>query len=126
VEDTSLDIEGEDIGVNIRWLIEEIKNFEGKKAKWKVILGVNDGLTISLYQGFINGRIVNKPFDAPSFGFDPYFIPDGSDYTLHELEKMGLKDQYSARKIAVQQMLNKEFMMKEEIKNIPKWNGDYQ
>ncbi len=42
-EDTSLEIEGENIGVNLKWFKEKIPTFVGKKAYWKVLLAKNDG-----------------------------------------------------------------------------------
>lgn len=126
-EDTSFDIEGEDIGVNIKWLQYSFHKHEGKKAVWSVVLGVNDGKNIKIYLGKIKGTLTNRNHDNPiTFGFDSYFIPENSTKTLSELEAEGLKDNYSARKEAIKYYLNDDYVQVHAICNIPKWVGKMQ
>lgn len=40
VEDTSLDVGGADIGVNVKWLLNSVDRFAGRKAIFRVLLGV--------------------------------------------------------------------------------------
>lgn len=127
VEDTSLEVENADIGVNIRWFIDEIANHVGKKAVWRVYLGLNTGETIQVYKAEIHGIISDTaPYNVDSFGFDNYFIPYGTDKTLQELEDMGLKDLYSARKQAVENLLQHKSIIEVPIAEITKWQGNYQ
>jgi hypothetical protein len=37
-QNTSLEVEGEEIGVNLKWFKSKIPTFVGKKAYWKVLL----------------------------------------------------------------------------------------
>lgn len=124
VEDTSLHIEGEDIGTNIRWKMDEISLLEGKRAIWELWLGVYEEGKISLYKGEVKGVIVNS--EDSGFGFDPYFIPDGESRTLHQLEKAGEKDCWSARKLAVESYLKKEWVQIQNAEELPEWTGEYQ
>ena len=127
VEDTSLEIEGLNVGVNIRWVIDQLlenDKLSGKKAIWTVLIGVNDGKSIEIYSGIINGHIVAPK--GKGFGFDPIFVPNGSNLTLSELEEIGKKDNFSARKKAIDNMLTKKFIKTIPIKTIPKWEGEYQ
>ena len=39
-EDTSLDIEGEQVGINVKWMMQELPKFVGKRALWNVYLAV--------------------------------------------------------------------------------------
>lgn len=39
-EDTSLDIEGEQVGINVKWMMKELPKFVGKRALWNVYLAV--------------------------------------------------------------------------------------
>ncbi|PLS19128.1 hypothetical protein CVD28_01600 [Bacillus sp. M6-12] len=127
VEDTSLHIEGEKVGVNIRWLLDFISNFSGKKATWEVLLGVHNGETITTYQGLIHGVITDKYKEEPKgFGFDAYFIPDGSTETLYDLECKGEKDLFSARKKAVEFLQNAQSIREVKIQDIPAWTGTMQ
>lgn len=40
VEDTSLDIEGEQVGINVKWMMNSLPNFVGKRALWNVYLAI--------------------------------------------------------------------------------------
>lgn len=122
VEDTILTIDGKEV-VDIRWNQEDkLKN--AKKAQWIVSLAYNDGNTISVYRGIVNGIIVEPSING--FGFDPYFLPDGSDITLSQLDKEGKKDLFSARVKALLNLKNDKAEFRKEIKDIPIWNGQYQ
>jgi len=138
-EDTVLEVDGE-VDVKIK---EAIQKYKGKDcpAKWIVTLGLNTGVEIKLYRGVIEG--VLKPIDEipeDSFGFDAYFVPkdlidphvDDTNYpiaglTLYELKKAGLKNVFSARREALTNLMNDNPCMEPRmIKNIPKWEGEYQ
>ena len=43
-EDTSLDIEGEQVGINVKWMMNELPKFVGKRAVWTVYLAILVGL----------------------------------------------------------------------------------
>jgi XTP/dITP diphosphohydrolase len=125
VEDTILLIEGKEV-VDIKWKIDELKNFKSlKEASWQVIIGYNNGIDIELYKGIINGVIVPDSSDK-GYGFDPYFLPDGSDITLAVLESEGKKDSFSARQQALLNLKNRKIHKKIQIETLPVWQGKYQ
>lgn len=129
VEDTSLIVEGEDVGVNIKWLTKELHNnpkYEGRKAIWRVFLGLVYGDFLYVVSADIDGKISSKLKNKQAFGFDSIFIPNGSNETLDQLSKQGRKSEFSARKNAVLKLLNQEFNKKIPTKTIPAWTGDYQ
>ena len=126
VEDTSLNIEGESVGVNVRWLLDNLHTYAGKKASWVVLIGLNDGESIRVFKGKINGVITNKETSMNGFGFDSLFIPEGSDKTLYELENEGLKDDFSARKLAIDKLVLGEYMHRIELSTLTPWEGPYQ
>lgn len=123
-EDTSLEVEGENIGVNLKWFKEKIPTFVGKKAYWKVLLAKNDGEYIKVYEGFVEGEIVASE-DTSSF--DKYFKVTKFDKLLGEL-KMTDTDPalYSARAMAARNLRQDRFIARKRIKFIPKWTGKYQ
>lgn len=125
VEDTLLVIEGREV-VDIRYKINELQNMDKVvEATWIVNLGYNDGQYIYVFESEIKG--VLKPSDAlESFGFDPYFYPEGQSLSLDELAKRGRKLEYSARNRAVIRMLNGEFSHGIRLEELKKWEGDYQ
>lgn len=119
VEDTSLDIEGEDVGVNIRWLLSNLEQFEGKRATWSVMLAFREGDVIFVSNGVLEGTIVTKR-GSEGFGFDPYFLPKGADKTLAENKPISL----NARAFAVNALMNKEFIA--ILPAIDNWEGSWQ
>lgn len=125
VEDTILEVDGKEI-VDIRYNIEKFadKNIE---ARWIVSLGFNDGDNIYVYRGIIKGQLVavdEIPFDA--FGFDPYFVPNGSKDSLYTLKQNGQKDLFSARKIALENLLLEKAIIVTPRVSIKPWTGKYQ
>lgn len=40
IEDTSLDVEGEKVGVNVKWMMSSLPSFVGKRAHWNVFLAI--------------------------------------------------------------------------------------
>lgn len=127
VEDTSFDCEGADIGVDIKWKLNELKNLEFSNATWRVLLGVHEDEVIQVFEGVIKGQIVTHlgvPDDA--FGFDSLFMPNGSDMTLYELAKEGRKDNFSARRLAVEALLSKQSVFTQKVDELKEWNGEFQ
>jgi len=122
VEDTILEVDGVEV-VDIRWKIKEMN--VNASARWIVSLGLNDGKQIKVYRGIIEGQLV-KTDDISGFGFDEYFIPNGSPYTLGQLDRQGNKALFSARKIACENLLNNNEEFVENIDNIANWVGGYQ
>lgn len=128
VEDTSLNVEGASVGVNVRWLLDNLATLAGRKATWVVMIGVNTGDAIEVYKGEIVGTLTTPAEGTPSngFGFDPYFVPRGSNETMAALDAKGQKDNYSARKAAIRNMLDGKAIKRVELKDIGDWTGDYQ
>lgn len=127
VEDTSFDCQGADIGVNIKWKLDELKSLESNEAIWRVLLGVHEGEWIQVYEGVVKGHIVTHlgiPDDA--FGFDSLFIPAGSNLTLYELAQQGQKDLFSARRLAVEAMLRQQPVFSQRVEDLKEWEGEYQ
>jgi inosine/xanthosine triphosphate pyrophosphatase family protein len=129
VEDTSLDVEGFAAGVNIRWLLENLTkqihcSGQTPKAIWRVMLGVHDGEQLYIAKAEVPGRMIAEPRGA-GFAFDAYFVPDGYEQTLGELDAAGVKDQVSARKAAVQNLLSGHCRVV-SVSDIPEWTGSYQ
>ena len=123
VEDTILEINGEEV-VDIKFSkIYKKEDFQDVDAKWLVRLGLAINDKIYLFKGEIIGKIINKE-RGEGFGFDPYFIPEGSSKTLAELGAE--KDNYSARKKALLAFKENNYYLEKDINDIPEWVGEYQ
>ena len=126
VEDTTLTIDGQEI-VDIKWKINELKKInKTPKAIWRVLLGVLQNNQIYVFEGIIKGKIVVPKNEIEGFGFDPYFVPNGTDLSLAELDKKGQKENYSARKKALLNLISNKPLKVINSSNIKKWEGKYQ
>lgn len=120
VEDTSLLIEGEgDEGVNIRWLMDRLAQWKGKKARWLVLLAYKEEETVKIFRGEVSGTITT-PQGKGGFGFDPYFLPDGTDQTLSEAKP----DSVNARAYAVKNLAQASVWSCQPV--ITNWPGPWQ
>lgn len=119
VEDTSLDVEGADVGINIRWLLDHLKDYVGRKAEWTVLLAFRQDQQIHIYRGSVSGTIVPSK-GSTGFGFDPVFLPHGAKQTLAEAKP----DIYNARAQAVEALLKGDVWMQQAM--IEHWDGPWQ
>lgn len=119
VEDTSLDIEGAAVGIKIRWLLQHLSDFIGRKAVWTVLLAFRKGKKVYVFKGEVKGAIVASKGDG-GFGFDPYFQPLEASETL----AVSKPDAVNARAAAV------EAFMKGSphavVDAITDWQGPWQ
>ena len=119
VEDTSLEIAQASIGINIRWQLNDLPKYIGQKAIWRVLLAYRQKDRVYVYEGKISGQIVAPKGDL-SFGFDSFFLPEGSEYTFGESKPNSL----NARAKAVE-----AFVLKMPISIHPPifdWHGSWQ
>jgi XTP/dITP diphosphohydrolase len=119
VDDTSLEIEGELIGTNIRWSLDHLHQYVGRKAEWISLLAFHKDEDVYIYKGSISGAIVEAR-GANGFGFDSVFIPDGTQKTLAENKP----DSLNARAIAVEALMTDQVWKIHPA--IKKWDGPWQ
>lgn len=119
VDDTSLDVDGADVGVNIRWLIDSLDQYVGKEAVWRTLLAYREGDTVFIYKSEIEGTIT-EPRGEEGYGFGSMFIPKGSDYTLTEY----VDDNHNARAKAVKALIRDE--RSAVLPAIYDWDGPWQ
>lgn len=127
VEDTILEVfennDWQEI-VDIRWKINELGDRGSIPVRWIVSLGHRLDDEIKVYRGIIEGTLQNG--SGEGFGFDSYFIPKGIDKSLYDLERIGQKDLFSARVLAIKALSEGNHILKIQIENIQKWTGKYQ
>jgi XTP/dITP diphosphohydrolase len=117
VEDTSLDVEGAEIGVNLKWLQNDLIQLDGRRALWRVLVAYKIKDKVHVYRGEVPGHI---KVQGKKFNLDKFFIPDGRDVGLF----YGRDDKFNARAIAIENLVhNKIYKICETI---PNWNGKWQ
>lgn len=101
IELSHLQIQGFDQGDSIRWSRSSVSTYEGRRATWNAYLGVNDGETIKIYRGQVEGELTTHYYAREAEGFDCFFKPFESPLTLYELGKLNGIGSVSAHKRAI-------------------------
>jgi XTP/dITP diphosphohydrolase len=119
-EDTGLEVHalGNDPGVhsaryageerssqkNIEKLLSELEGKEDRQARFRTVICLLLGNKEYFFEGICQGRIIPRQKGQEGFGYDPVFVPDGSDRTFAE---MGLeeKNRFSHRKKALDNLV---------------------
>jgi adenylate kinase len=120
-DDVSLDVEGEDIGTNVKWHVKNkgLDKHIGKRAVFNCFIGVkSENDLIKIYKGSVPGKLVSPIGDG--FGFGPYFLPDGAKTTLGEI----MSEPHNARYLAIQNLLANKIYTTEPM--LTEWKGKFQ
>jgi len=94
---------------NIDLLLQQLSTEENKTARFRTIISLIQNGKEYFFEGICPGKIINGRKGKNGFGYDPVFVPDGSDKTFSEMD-MEEKNQFSHRKKAMEklvQFLNK-------------------
>jgi XTP/dITP diphosphohydrolase len=71
-----------------------------RSAYFCSLIAFYNGRILSISEGRVNGRISDRITEGGGWGYDPIFVPDGTDLTFAELKKS--KNEYSHRKRALE------------------------
>ncbi len=118
-EDTGLEVEalngkpgiysarysGGDYKENRLKLLNEMKGMKNRNARFKTVIALisPDGKKY-FFEGIVNGKIGECEKGNNGFGYDPIFIPEGSDKTFGEMTGEE-KDRFSHRKKAFEKFV---------------------
>jgi XTP/dITP diphosphohydrolase len=89
---------------NLQKLLHELKSTENRKAHFKTVMALIVNGKEYLFEGIINGEIINEKRGNHGFGYDPIFIPNGYTKTFAEMDSE-TKNAISHRGIALQKLL---------------------
>ncbi len=88
---------------NMALLLERLKGMDVRKARFRtVICLIIDGVE-HLFEGIVEGEILEQPRGNEGFGYDPLFQPQGYAITFAEMQ-MDEKNRISHRGKAIQQL----------------------
>ena len=74
-----------------------------RSAYFCSLIAFYNGITLSISEGRVDGRISDRITEEGGWGYDPIFMPDGTDLTFAELKKS--KNEYSHRKRALEKFV---------------------
>ena len=89
---------------NIEKLLSNLGNNENRKARFRTVLSLMINGKEFLFEGICKGNIIKERRGTNGFGYDPIFVPDGSDKTFAEMS-LDEKNMYSHRKKATDKLV---------------------
>lgn len=72
---------------NIEKLLSEMRGIEDRRARFVCVIAIafpRDG--VQVFDGYVEGKILEEPRGEKGFGYDPIFIPEGCDRTFAEMD----------------------------------------
>ncbi|SHF29209.1 XTP/dITP diphosphohydrolase [Cnuella takakiae] len=89
---------------NMALLLHKLEGSENRKARFRTVVALILNGQEHLFEGICEGRIIAAPKGSEGFGYDPIFVPDGSESSFAEMG-MDEKNKFSHRKKAVAQLV---------------------
>ena len=77
--------DGHDFAANNRLLLRNLEGEANRRARFRTVISLLIGGEEHLFEGFVEGRIIDHESGAEGFGYDPLFVPDGFDRTFAEM-----------------------------------------
>ena len=95
--------EHRDFQANIDKVLLELKHIENRNAQFRTVICLLWDNTTYFFEGICKGHITTEMHGDKGFGYDPIFIPEGSNKSFAEMT-MAEKNKYSHRQKAVTQL----------------------
>jgi XTP/dITP diphosphohydrolase len=105
--------------LNTEKVLKNMATHNNRAAKFKTVIALVISYEVYLFEGEVNGTILNEPIGYNGFGYDPIFKPEGYDQSFAELS-LAEKNLNSHRSHAVEklaaflkqhQLVNENFSM---------------
>lgn len=90
---------------NVDKLLREMKGKTNRKACFKTVIALILEGKEYLFEGRVDGQIIEDQRGMSGFGYDPVFLPDGFDRTFAEMSEEE-KNSISHRGRAIRQMMD--------------------
>lgn len=88
----------------LRRLAEVDAKSDQRHARFSCVLAIaRDGKVLTTFEGVVEGKIADRPRGSHGFGYDPIFIPNGSEQTFAELPE-AVKNNISHRAKAIRKL----------------------
>ena len=95
--------DGHDFAANNRLLLKNLEGQANRRARFRTVISLLLDGEEHLFEGIVEGRIIDRETGHEGFGFDPLFIPDGYDRTFAQMTT-GEKNEVSHRARAVRKL----------------------
>ena len=71
--------DGHDFAANNRLLLRNLEGAANRRARFRTVICLILGGEEHFFEGIVEGRIAEHESGTEGFGYDPLFVPDGSD-----------------------------------------------
>ncbi|MDE5624185.1 MAG: RdgB/HAM1 family non-canonical purine NTP pyrophosphatase [Alistipes sp.] len=78
--------DGHDFAANNRLLLKNLAGQENRRARFRTVIALILNGEEHLFEGIVEGRIIDTERGAEGFGYDPLFQPEGSGSTFAEMD----------------------------------------
>jgi len=95
---------GHDFEANVTKLLKDLTGQLSRRARFRTVISLVTDDNEILFDGIINGIIINERRGSKGFGYDPVFVPDGYQQTFAEMSPE-LKNTISHRAIATRKLI---------------------
>ena len=89
---------------NIKKLLTNLEGKDDRSAQFRTVISLIWNGKQHFFEGICKGRIISARKGAYGFGYDPVFIPDGSEKTFAEMN-VDEKNRFSHRNKAAMQLV---------------------
>jgi XTP/dITP diphosphohydrolase len=96
--------DGRNFQANIHKLLENLQPHRNRKAQFRTVICLLWNGGQHLFEGICEGEIISEQKGEKGFGYDPVFVPAGSDKTFAEMT-VEEKNRYSHRRKATDQLV---------------------
>ncbi len=103
---------------NVAKLLEELNGQENRQARFRTIIALIVNNQEHFFEGMVRGTISKTPRGNSGFGYDPVFVPEGSDKTFAEMDRTE-KNRISHRGEAVGKLIRHINLM--EVRRLRFW-----
>jgi inosine/xanthosine triphosphate pyrophosphatase family protein len=129
VEDSSLFVEGIDIGPNLKWFLSRLPDLIGRKATLVALLAFQKDGYVYVFKGYVDGFIVPPKglLISPDSPLDLYFSPYGAGgMTLAECgaQALSLQERFLPRLEALHHLKDKHLFACMPV--LKEWTGKWQ
>ena len=90
---------------NIDKLLMNLSTSENKTAQFRTVISLILEGKEYFFEGICTGKIISERRGNNGFGYDPVFVPDGSEKTFAEMD-MEEKNKFSHRKKAMEKLIH--------------------
>ncbi len=77
--------DGHDFAANNRLLLRNLEGVADRRARFRTVVALILGGEEHLFEGIVEGRIIDHEAGHEGFGYDPLFIPDGCEKTFAQM-----------------------------------------